>query len=82
MPPIAAESPAPAEQVLPDFRPAEPAPAVAVTLPDAVLVPAEPFVLLEPVVEPEPVVVVTPATEPFVLLEPVAESFVEPEPTS
>ncbi len=80
VPLIAIDSPAPAEQVLPDFRPAEPAPAVAPSLPDAVLVPAEPFVLLEPVVEPEPSVVDTPTTEPFVLLEPVAESFIEPEP--
>jgi len=80
VPPIAIDSPAPAEQVVPDIRPAEPTPAVAATLPDAVLIPAEPFVLLEPVVEPEPDAVVTPTTEPFVLLEPVAESFAEPAP--
>ncbi len=78
-PSLAAESPAPAERVVTDFR--TPAPTGAATLPDAVLVPAEPFVLLEPVVEAaEPVPAAAAATQPFELLEPEPQLLAEVQP--
>ena len=87
LPPIEDETTTPAESVVAEFSAVAPARAVPVTLPPAVQVAAEPFILIEPeqIIVAEPVVEAEPfveaesvaATEPFVLLEPVAEPVVE-----